>query len=190
MTLKKEFISLESDWDLIHGCREDRPDAWQQLLDRYERLVFSVPLRYGLSDADAADVTQLTFASLIQTLDRLQEDSRLGAWLVTVARHHSWRLLGRNRREIALEDVGRMEDTLLITNDGAETIENWELAEWLNHGLSLIGGPCRDLLLALYFDLEQPSYAEVAARFNMPVGSIGPTRARCLQRLKQVLGER
>ncbi len=140
MTLKKEFISLESDWDLIHGCREDRPDAWQQLLDRYEHLVFSVPLRYGLSDADAADVTQLTFASLIQTLDRLQEDSRLGAWLVTVARHHSWRLLGRNRREIALEDVGRMEDTLLITNDGAETIENWELAEWLNHGLSLRAG--------------------------------------------------
>ena len=187
--LKKRLSTAESDQDLIHGCREGRPDAWERLLSKYERLVFSVPVRYGLSDDDAADVTQLTFASLIQTLDRLREDSRLGAWLVTVARHHTWRLLGRNRRETAIEGVGHTEDAVLLTHDGAGTTEHWELAEWLNHGLSLIGRPCRDLLLALYFDPGQPSYAEVATRLNMPVGSIGPTRGRCLQRLRQVLDD-
>jgi RNA polymerase sigma factor (sigma-70 family) len=187
--LKKRLITPESDRDLIRGCREGKPDAWKRLLNKYERLVFSVPVSYGLSDDAAADVKQLTFVSLIRSLDRLQEDSRLGAWLVTVARHHTWRLLDRNRRETAIEGVGHTEDAVLLTNDGAGTIEHWELAEWLNNGLSLIGGPCRDLLLALYFDPEQPSYAEVAARLDMPVGSIGPTRARCLQRLKQVLGD-
>jgi RNA polymerase sigma factor (sigma-70 family) len=188
--LQKKPITSESDRVLIHGCRRGSPVAWERLLDKYERLVISVPIRYGLSQDDAADVMQLTFASLVRNLDRLQEDSRLGAWLVTVARHHSWRLLARNRRETAGPGVVRAaEEAVRLGDDGAGTIEHWELTEWLNHGLSLIGKPCRDLLFALYFDLEQPSYAEVAARLNMPVGSIGPTRARCLQRLKRALGD-
>jgi RNA polymerase sigma factor (sigma-70 family) len=159
-------------------------------MNKYERLVFSVPLRYGLSADDAADVAQLTFASLIEALDRLREDSRLGGWLVTVARHHTWRLLRRNGRETAIADVDGTEGAVQLTNDGAErTIEHWEIAEWLNHGLSLIGEPCRDLLLALYLEPGQPSYTEVAARLGMAVGSIGPTRARCLRRLKQILDD-
>jgi RNA polymerase sigma factor (sigma-70 family) len=189
MRLKKKSIMAESDRVLIQGCRNGNPAAWERLLDKYERLVFSIPVSYGLSQDDAADVMQLTFASLVRSLDRLQEDSRLGAWLVTVARHHTWRLLGRNRRETASAGVVHAEEAVLLSNDGAGTVEHWELAEWLNHGLSMIGKPCRDLLFALYFDLEQPTYAEVAARLNMPVGSIGPTRARCLQRLKRVLGD-
>jgi RNA polymerase sigma factor (sigma-70 family) len=187
--LQKKHVTSESDRVLIHACRRGSPVAWERILDKYERLVFSVPIRYGLSQDDAADVMQLTFASLVQSLDRLQEDSRLGAWLVTVARHHTLRLLARNRRETGGAGVVHAEEAVRLGNDGAGTIEHWELAEWLNHGLSLIGKPCRDLLFALYFDLEQPSYAEVAARLNMPVGSIGPTRARCLQRLKRALGD-
>src|SRR5215216_3858638 len=72
------------------------------LLNRYERLVYSIPLRYGLSRDDAADIAQITFTILIQSMDSLSEDSRLGPWLVTVARRHTWRLLDRNRRERAL----------------------------------------------------------------------------------------
>ena len=77
--LKKKLSTAASDQDLIHGCREGRPDAWERLLSKYERLVFSVPVRYGLSDDDAADVTQLTFASLIQTLD-WTGCGRIAAW--------------------------------------------------------------------------------------------------------------
>lgn len=189
LMLEKKPITAESDQVLIHGCRRGSPAAWEQLLKKYERLVFSVPVGYGLSEDDAADVMQLTFSSLMRSLDRLHEDSRLGAWLVTVARHHTWRMLARNSRESASVSAVHTEDAVLLSNDGAGTIEHWELAEWLNHGLSLIGRPCRDLLLALYFDPKQPSYAEVAKRLDMPVGSIGPTRGRCLQRLKRVLGD-
>ena len=76
----------------------------------------------------------------------------------------------------------------MLANTGTDDVERWELAEWLDHGLSLVGKPCRDLLFALYLDPEQSSYAEVAARLGMAVGSVGPTRIRCLKRLKQVLG--
>jgi RNA polymerase sigma factor (sigma-70 family) len=160
--------------------------AWRTLLEKYERLVFSVPRKYGLSVEDAADVTQLTFTILVQSMDQLPEDSRLGGWLTTVARRHTWRLLERNRRQ----GVGRhavLDEN--ITGGGTKPIESWELGEWLRQGLSLIGWSCRDLLYALYLDPTQPSYAEVAKRLGMAVGSVGPTRIRCLERLRRVLDE-
>jgi RNA polymerase sigma factor (sigma-70 family) len=160
------------------------------LLNRYERLVYSIPLRYGLSRDDAADITQMTFMILIQSLDNLSEDSRLGAWLATVARRHTWRLLERNRREIASENLDGTDlaaRAVLLGKSTDDSIEHWELTDLLDTGLSQIGEPCRELLLALYFQPEPSSYAEVAARLDIPIGSIGPTRARCLKRLRQVL---
>jgi len=159
------------------------------LLDRYERLVFSVPRRYGLSPEDAADITQLTFTILVQSMGTLPEDSNLGAWLASVARRHTWRLLNRRRREEAGEYGTSSEGATLLSSTSTEDLEHWELAEWLNHGLSLLGKVCRELLSALYLEPEQPSYAEVAARLGMAVGSVGPTRIRCLKRLRQVLSE-
>jgi RNA polymerase sigma factor (sigma-70 family) len=174
------------DRDLIRACRKGKVGAWRRLLEKYERIVFSVPRRYGLSTDDAADITQLTFTILVQSIDKLPEDSKLGGWLTTVARRHTWRLLERNRRQ----GIGRhaaLDEN--ITGGGTEPIESWELGEWLHQGLSMIGGSCRDLLFALYLDPKQPSYAEVAERLGMAVGSVGPTRIRCLERLRRVLDE-
>ena len=190
MLVKSERDGIDSDGDLIRRCRQGSRGAWQQLLNRYERLVYSIPLRYGLSRDDAADIVQTTFTILIQSLDNLSEDSRLGSWLATVARRHTWRLLERNRREIASEGLDGTDlaaRAVLFGKSNADSIEHWELTELLDTGLSQIGEPCRELLLALYFQPEPSSYAEVAARLDMPIGSIGPTRARCLKRLGQVL---
>jgi RNA polymerase sigma factor (sigma-70 family) len=171
------------------GCRKGDVGAWQRLLDRYERLVFSVPRRYGLSREDAADITQITFTILVQSMDTLPEDSSLGAWLASVARRHTWRLLKRRRHEEAGVHDSSSEDPTLLSTGGTEDLEHWELAEWLNYGLSLVSKTCRDLLSALYLESEQPSYAEVAARLWMAVGSVGPTRIRCLKRLREELSE-
>ena len=162
------------------------------MLNKYERLVYSIPLRYGLPRDDAADIVQNTFTILIESLDTLAEDSRLGAWLATVARRNTWRLLERNRREIASENLDGADlaaRAVLLGKSNADSIEHWELTELLDTGLSQIGEPCRELLLALYFQPELSSYAEVAARLEVPIGSIGPTRARCLKRLREVLVE-
>jgi RNA polymerase sigma factor (sigma-70 family) len=148
--------------------------------------VFSVPRKYGLSTDDAADITQLTFTILVQSMDRLSEDSRLGGWLTTVARRHTWRLLERNRRQ-GLDRRAVLDEN--ITGGSMEPIDSWELGEWLHQGLSLIERSCRDLLFALYLDPKQPTYAEVAERLGIAVGSVGPTRIRCLERLRRVLDE-
>jgi RNA polymerase sigma factor (sigma-70 family) len=177
------------DRDLIRDCRNGQVGAWRLLLDKYQRIVFSVPRKYGLSSEDAADITQLTFTILFQSLDTLREDSTLGAWLTTVARRHTLRLLDRKRREEAGGYGCSNESTSMLANTGTDDVERWELTEWLDHGLLLVGEPCRTLLSALYLDPAQPSYAQVAARLGMAVGSVGPTRIRCLERLRQALGE-
>jgi len=179
----------ERDRDLIQACRAGEAQAWERLLDRYERLVFSIPLNYGLTTDDAADIAQITFTILIQSLDTLREDTRLAPWLATVARRHTWRLLARARREAVdpQEDAGEREPP--DDGDSADAVERWETIQWIDHGLNLIDERCRRLLLALYFDPDSPSYDEVASRFNMPLGSIGPTRARCLERLKRHLSQ-
>ena len=180
-------IRHESDQQLIHACRKGNQQAWETILTKYERLVFSIPLRYGLSHDDAADITQLTFTILLQSLDRLADDSRLGPWLATVARRHTWRLLRRSQRESVNEAEDLSESTTMLGQAVGDSPERWENLEWLNQGLSQLNERCRNLILALYFDTEQPSYADIAARFDIPVGSVGPTRARCLERLKQFL---
>jgi RNA polymerase sigma factor (sigma-70 family) len=181
--------SIESDYDLIVACRINDTRAWEQLLDRYQRLVFSIPLNYGLSHDDAAEITQITFTILLQSLETLHEDSHLGAWLAVVARRHTWRLLERYRHEQASDDteVSRSLDSSdPNTND---ELERLEVLEWLHTGLTRLDQRCRKLIIALYLDPQQASYTEIGERFGIPVGSVGPTRARCLKRLKQVLEE-
>jgi RNA polymerase sigma factor (sigma-70 family) len=101
-------------------------------------------------------------------------------------------LLERNRRESAsehLESADLAESAVLLGKSDADSIEHWELSQWLDAALSKLGDRCRELLLALYFQPERSSYAEVAADLDMPIGSIGPSRARCLKSLRQALGE-
>jgi RNA polymerase sigma factor (sigma-70 family) len=174
---------LQSDHDLIQACRVGDAHAWERLLDKYERLVFSISLNHGLTSDDAADVTQITFTILLQNLNSLPNDIRLAPWLATVARRHTWRLVARNRREAVhpQEDIAGNETLGGIIDDS----QRWELTEWIHHGLSTLDERCRQLLLALYFNADQPSYAQVAGHLHMPVGSIGPTRARCLEQMKQ-----
>ena len=173
------------DQHLLQACRNGDEAAWNRLLDKYERLVYSIPLNYNLSAEDADDIAQIVFTALLQRLDSLSDDSNLAGWLTVVARRHTWRVLHRRRRE-TVEDLDNESISILLPSQANE-IERWELTEWLHRGLSLIGERCRTLLIALYFEAEEPSYAELAQRLQMPQGSIGPTRARCLQRLQQLL---
>lgn len=173
------------DRDLIRACRSGDAHAWERLLDKYERLVFSIPLNHGLTADDAADITQITYTILLQSLDTLPDDLPLSAWLATVARRHTWRLLARQRREAVNPDEDIAENETL--GGVVDHRERSELIEWINHGLGLLNERCNQLLLALYFDPRQPSYAQVAERLNMPVGSLGPTRARCLEQMRRHL---
>jgi RNA polymerase sigma factor (sigma-70 family) len=171
----------QRDRDLLDRCRRGDRRAWAELLDDYERLVFSIPLRYGLSREDAADISQLTFTELLQSIDVVREDERLVGWLATVARRQSWRLLERRRRESVVEEVPEVAVP--------DPTDDWARDEWLYDGLLALDSRCRELIIALYLSPGPSSYADVARRLGRPIGSIGPTRARCLERLRSVLDD-
>jgi RNA polymerase sigma factor (sigma-70 family) len=175
-----------TDAELISSCGGGEAAAWQALVGRYGSLVYSVCRASGLGEADAADITQQTFSILHDSLDRLTADTRLGGWLATVARRHCWRLRARQQRETA-EAPDALARRVEATSDTTEAPAAWEQLEWLHHGLSLLDERCRELLTELYLRAEPADYAEVAKRLKMAVGSIGPTRARCLAKLRTLL---
>ena len=179
-----------SDWDLITACRAGDAHGWEELVNRYERLVFSIALSYGLARDDAADVTQTAFLALFRSLASFSQESRLSGWLATVAHRQTRRFMQRQRREHldALELID--ERFASIGPPGGDPMERWELVEWLHYGLGSLNERCRRLLLALYFDPADLSYAQVADRLGLPLGSIGPSRARCLEQLKEILQNR
>jgi len=160
-------LAAISDADLLQGCRRGEAESWDALVHRYERLVFSVALRSGLSPTDAADVTQSTFIALLEACDRLNDDERLAAWLITVARRKAWRVIRRTSREWLSDEVPA---------EPAHGL-SWEEIAVLHDALLRLAAPCRGLLIASYFDPEKPSYAEIAARFDRSVGGIGPMRS-------------
>ncbi|MDP9398933.1 MAG: sigma-70 family RNA polymerase sigma factor [Actinomycetota bacterium] len=167
--------------DLLAGCRAGDPRAWEQVLADYERLVYSIPLRYGLSRDDAADITQVVFTTLLQSLDSIRDEERLGPWLATVARRQSWRVMERGKLDAPSDDLP--EPVV------ADPMEERDRLEWLYDGLLALDERCRELLVVLYLQEQCMSYAEASRRLGRPIGSIGPTRARCLERLRRVLEE-
>ena len=174
--------STEDDRMLIGRCLDGEQSAWDALVDRYSRLVFSIPRRYGLTDADAEDVHQNVFISLFRHLEKLDEPDRLAGWLCTTAHRESWRIGRRN------PDTAASLDQLVVdvgSPNGADA-ERWEREHLVRIGLERLGGRCQDLLAALFAE-QQPDYEAISQALGMPVGSIGPTRARCFGKLRTIL---
>jgi RNA polymerase sigma factor (sigma-70 family) len=159
--------------------------AWGPLVKRYQALVWSIARSYRLSGDDASDVVQTTWLRLVEHLDRIRDPDAVGSWLATTARNECLtHLRRRGRQGVSLEMVPEVPDVAAGPADGVLVRErDAELWAALRH----ISDRCRQLLRILASD-PPPSYEEVGAALGMPVGSIGPTRARCLDKLRQSVG--
>jgi RNA polymerase sigma factor (sigma-70 family) len=170
--------------DLVARAAAGDRSAWEALVDQFTNLVWSVARGYGLPDADAADVVQTTWLRLVEHLGRIREPERVGAWLATTARREAQTVRRRAARTVATEEER------LDTGDPAAGPEALALQadrdQLLLRGLSSLPERCRVLLRVLSTD-PPPRYAEVSAALDMPIGSIGPTRARCLARLRAAM---
>jgi RNA polymerase sigma factor (sigma-70 family) len=154
--------------------------AWDQLVQGYAGLVWAVARLHGLSASDAADVSQVTWLRLVEQVGRLRQPERLAAWLATTARRESARVARRAARQVGDgRDVADGPDD--ATADGRVELE--ERDALLRRAFAGLTPRCRELLGLLLAD-DNLSYAEVSQILEMPVGSIGPTRARCLACLR------
>jgi RNA polymerase sigma factor (sigma-70 family) len=195
--------SQASDSQLVQRCLRGDNQAWRTLVERYARLVHSVPVRYGLPPVEVDDVGQEVFLILAQNLHQIEDPERIGSWLLTTTRRITWRTIQKRRRE-QIGDVGDLSDSEIQRDPTSqenetpvaqgrtaptfqELISGWTHQQALNEGMSLLDERCRKLLYLLFLDTESPSYDEIGEALEMPVGSIGPTRNRCLAKLRTIL---
>src|ERR1700722_20058668 len=164
------------------ACGDER--AWDGLLDRFGSMIWAVARAHRLCDADAADVTQATWTALLTHLDQLNDPDRVGAWLATTARRECLRLLGQARSFVPSgDDLPESESGEPDPIEGLE-VDQRNTALW--RGFRRLRSSDQALLRLLIAD-PAPSYEEISAALEIPIGSIGPTRARALERLQREL---
>jgi RNA polymerase sigma factor (sigma-70 family) len=171
--------------ELQKAAADGDPGAWRALVQRFSPLVWSVSRAHRLSVSDAEDVYQFVWLTLTQNLGDINEPTFLAGWLYRVARNECLRVAGRTGRYVLTENVvearrldeGEYADAFILLE--ARNAELWRQVDRLPD-------KCRVLLRALVAD-PQPSYDELAVRFDMAIGSVGPTRQRCLERLRRGL---
>ena len=180
---------------LVRNALRGDQAAWRALVDRYARLVHSVPVRYGLTPEEVDDIGQEVFLALARNLHTIDDPERLPGWLVTTARRLSWRTRSRQRRESPDVAADLSEQDTLAGRPAfgstvptlAQLLAGWERQEMLGRALPQLRTRCRELITLLFLTPDQPSYDEISERLDISKGSIGPTRTRCLAQLRAIL---
>jgi RNA polymerase sigma factor (sigma-70 family) len=169
--------------DLVKGAAGGDGRAWDAIVARYTGMVWAVCRGCGLSRTDAAEVSQTTWLRLVERLDSIHDPERLGSWLAVTARRESWQVRRRAGRTIPTVETEALADR--ETHDEVDhDILASEQHEGLRQAFETLHPRCQRLLRLLTAD-PAPSYVDVAAALDMPIGSIGPTRARCLDCLRK-----
>ena len=184
----------QTDKQLLHACSRGDEGAWETLVNRYQRLIYTIPRRAGLDEDESADVFQEVFATLFEKLDEIEQPERLQAWLVTTARRKTWRAILRRKAVAGVSsDEEAIERELQNLPDGApvpeEVMMQLEQQHQIRTAVIALDERCRTLITLLFYTSEPPSYSEIASRLGTSEGSIGPTRARCLEKLMRLLNE-
>jgi RNA polymerase sigma factor (sigma-70 family) len=174
-----------SDPELVSMCLKGDGHAWEALIIRYRRLIYSVPVRFGFEEADASDVFQAVCLKLLEHLHEVKDESRISGWIVTTTTRQCLHVKSLKSRETTGEDG------LQEPQDPALNLEELriltEQQQAIRDAVEELTGRCRSLIGKLYFDHSFPSYDEISVQMGIPVASIGPTRARCLEKLKTIL---
>jgi RNA polymerase sigma factor (sigma-70 family) len=180
-----------SDEQLLGACLRGDPAAWDGLVDRYAALIYSIPLKYGFREADAADVFQSMCVTLLEKLGTVREPRGLAAWIITTTSRQCLALAQRQTRErnrtadrqvpteieVAAPDLLPEEEVLALERQYA-----------VRAAINQLPPKCRGVIEALFSDAhEQTSYQQLSDRLGVPMNSLGPTRARCLSRLRHLL---
>jgi RNA polymerase sigma factor (sigma-70 family) len=190
----------DTDDDVVAGLVRAAADgdgaAWRALVARFSGLIWSVVRAYRLRNADAADVFQTTWLRLAEYLDRIDNPARVGAWLATTARRESLRVARAGARTVPTGDLDLAEMGEADDRSPERAVLEREQEALDAQRARLVWAEFRELsdrcqqLLRVLMTVPPPSYVEVAAALDMPVGSIGPTRGRCLRQLREKLTRR
>lgn len=181
--------------DLIERCLGAENAAWQEFLRRYARLIYSTVQKANLSPDDQDEAFQSSIEAIFRGLPRLRDRGRLVPWIIAIA----WRQAVNRIRRLGLEPragaMGNTEQGDAVQHPANDPLTpevrlDLERAQQAQEALAALPERCRRLLGYLFYEDPVPDYAEIARREGLPIGSLGPTRARCLERMRRYFEER
>ncbi len=171
---------------LVRRAAEGDRHAWEGLVDQYARLIWSITVEFKLTESDAADVAQTTWLRLLQYIDRIEHPDRVGSWLAATARNECLRSLAARKRVVLGHDDGELDSAVAHGPEIDDRLLADERDQVVRDALSRLPRRWQRLLEMLMADPPVP-YADISDELGLPVGSIGPTRGRCLARLRVLL---
>lgn len=174
--------------NLVRRAADGDRSAWERLVDQFSRLIWAMTRDFKLPESDAADVVQVTWLRLLEHIDRIEHPARVGSWLATTARHECLRHVAARRRVMLChhDDDVTINDVVSHQPEIDERLLADERAQAVRDALSRLPSRWQQLLELLMAD-PPASYTEISSQLGLPVGSIGPTRRRCLERLRVLL---
>lgn len=181
--------SSHQDQVLVQECLRGSEAAWSALIDKYKNLIYSIPIKRGLSADSAADVFQSVCLALVSELPRLREPRALAAWLIQTTSHRSlrWQLDGRRYVDAETEEEKPSDKSPKMPEELLRELEREQL---VREAVAELSAECRRLVEVLFYQSPPATYDGAAAALDVPKGSIGPTRMRCLERLRRRLEEK
>ncbi|MFL6449892.1 MAG: RNA polymerase sigma factor [Bryobacteraceae bacterium] len=173
---------------LVRECLKGNKAAWSALIDKYRSLVFSIPMKRGFSREDANEIFQSVWLTLLNEISNLREPRALAAWLIRATSHQCLGLIRKQRpfveelgEDEQSEDPDRLPDVLL---------QELEREQLLREVIREQSPDCQRLIKLLFFEDPPIPYVEAARHLGLATGSIGATRGRCLEKLRQALDRR
>lgn len=172
----------DADAELFQRVADGEPAAWSTFVERFGPLVHAICGRTGVSKGDREDVAQTIWVKLLRHAEHLRCPSSLPGWVATTAKRECWRHVSRSRRASdALQDAADSEREPAPAPEA--DLAQLETAQRVRDAVARLDGRCARLLTALFLSPSTPSYQDLAKDFGVPIGSLGPTRQRCLARL-------
>ncbi len=178
----------EDEW-LVQGCIQGDQQAWEVLIDKYKRLIFSIPIKYGANSADAADVFQAVCIEVLNSLPQLKNVQSLRSWLITVTIRQAYRWKKKQLNHVELDAMEPDVAEALASIPPVETLEQLEQEQIVREVVAKLAPRHRELVQLLFFEQPPLPYAEIARRMGLATGSIGFIRGRCLDKLRTALVE-
>jgi len=177
-----------SDARLIRACLNGNEQAWSALIQKYRNLIYSIPLKYGASPEDAADIFQAVCLDVFSELPRLRKKAAFRSWLITVTAHQSFQWKRKTRRR-AEDELTPADEEKLGMDPSPDFMEQVEREQMLRDAIARLPARCQEMIRMLFYQEPQVSYRDLAQRLGLATGSIGFVRGRCLKRLQRALEE-
>jgi RNA polymerase sigma factor (sigma-70 family) len=176
--------AVRGDDELVADCLKGGEEAWAELVDKYKDLIFSIPIKYGFSRDEAADIFQEVCMNLLSDLKNVREPKALPKWIIMVTSHKCYHAKAKSQRLVSSDSEKSPVDSIEVPPVGDKLVEEAETEQRIREAVAAMSPRCQQLVQMLFFEEPSRPYKAIANSLGISTGSIGFMRQQCLDRLR------